>query len=246
MIELNDKKKSFKELLKGLYQYNYVLPIFIISTLLFLFSILFIFSFLLSSIFFTPIFNIYVASEFVLILITIFIFSLIPIIVFKILNKDNNRKIVRKDSSIKEIIENLSSMNLFENENEKKILKSNLKSLYIFKKIYDYKYCMIAMGSIIEFLLVRYCNKNNIEPEPYTSPDGSIIPAGKKHFCNYIQSAIKYDILGQKNSWYLIQNNLRQFRNYIHISKEIKEEEIDYDWYISTKGVFNRIIRNFK
>ena len=137
-------------------------------------------------------------------------------------------------------------MNLFENDNEKAIMEDNFKSLYLFEKIQDYKYCMVVMGSIIEFLLARYCNKNNIKPEPYTSPNGNIIPGNKKRFCNYIQAAIKNDIFGQRNAWYLVQNNLRNFRNYVHISKEIREEEIDRRWFDSTKGVFFRIIEKFE
>lgn len=205
-----------------------------------------IFLFLLLPAIYLPIINIYVANEFVTFLIITFGFSLVSIIVLIISNKQSNRAVFRKVSIIEAIIVNLTNMNLFENDIEKTILENNLKSLYIFQKIHDYKYCMVVMGSIIEFLLIRYCNKNSISPEPYTPSNGNVIPATKKQFCNYIQSAIKYNILGQKNSWYLIQNNLRNFRNYVHISKEIQEEEIDYDWYISTKGVFDRIIRNFK
>lgn len=168
--------------------------------------------------------------------------GLIPSIIY---NRRDKNAVFFTNSVIEEIIENISDMNLFQNENEKSILKKNFKSLYIFQKINDYKYSIIVMGSIIEFLLIRYCHKNKIEPEPYSTPNGNIIPANKNRLCNYIQSAIKHDIFKQKNSWYVIQNNLRNFRNYVHISKEIKEESIDYDWFIATKGVFDRIIRNF-
>ncbi len=238
---MNNKKSSFKELLKGLYQYEWTslsLRIFIIvyishSLMIFLFILL------------PNINNIHFNGLYVFFSST-FILYFIPILVKRVSNKNTDRAIYFTSSIIETIMENISNMDLFENENENTILENNLKSLYIFQKIHDYKYCMIIMGSIIEFLLVRYCNKNNIIPEPYTSSDGNVIPASKKRFCNYIQSAIKNDILGQKNSWYLIQNNLRNFRNYVHISKEIQEEEIDYDWFISTKSVYDRIIRNFK
>lgn len=238
---MNNKKLSFEELLKKLYQSGWTFTSLISSTIL-------NFTVILLNIFFILVFNIFTNSlaniifVFLLILI-VYSSTLIPIIK---LNKKDNRIVFLTNSIVEAIIENVSDMDLFKSEIEKIILENSLKSLYVFQKIHDYKYSMIAMGSIIEFLLIRYCNKNKIEPEPYPSPNGGIIPASKKRLCNYIQSAIKYDILGQKNSWYLIQNNLRNFRNYVHIFKEIKEEEIDHDWYIATKGVFDRIIRNFK
>lgn len=241
MIELDDKKLSFKDLLKRLYRYEQTSFFLWISILFFFFNNIMIVLFIL-----LPNINILGFGDFFFFLIIMFGLISIMIISLIIVNKSSNRAVFLTASIIEAIIENLSSMNMFESENEKTILEENLKSLYIFQKIHDYKYCLIVMGSIIEFLLIRYCKKNNIDPEPYISPNGNIIPATKKRFCNYIQSAIKYDILGQKNSWYLVQNNLRNFRNYIHISKEIQEEEIDHDWYTSTKGVFDRIIRNFK
>lgn len=169
-----------------------------------------------------------------------------PRILERTSTKSTNRKIYFITSIVEAIMENIFNINLLENEKEEKVLEENLKSLYIFEDILDYKYCMVAMGSIIEFLLIQYCNKYKIAPEPFTSPNVNVVPARKKLFCNYIQSAIKNYILGQKSSWYLIQNNLRNFRNYILLSKEIREEELDHDWYISTKGVYDRVIRNFK
>lgn len=238
---MNDEKLSFEELLKKLYQSSWTLPS-LISTIILHFTImLMIFLILLIfGIFNTGLVSLIISFPLVLV---VYLATLIPMIK---LNKRDNRLVFLTNSIIDAIIENVSDMNLFKNEKEKTILGNNLKSLYVFQKIHEYKYSMIAMGSILEFLLKRFCKKNKIDPEPYHLPNGGTIPGSKKKLCNYIQSAIKHDILGQKNSWYLIQNNLRNFRNYVHIPKEIKEEEIDHDWYIATKGVFDRIIRNFK
>ena len=148
--------------------------------------------------------------------------------------------------SIKNILKNLSKLNIFANKDEKEILKENLISLRIFEVIQNYKYTMIAMGSILEFLLIRYCKINNISPEAYTDPLGNVVLANNKTFANYVQSAILHNIFGQKNSWLIVQNNLRNFRNYVHIKKEIKEETIDENWYITIKPVFERIIENLK
>ncbi len=162
--------------------------------------------------------------------------------------KNNILKLLKQDfKRVDLVIENIEKHDIFNNDEEKEIFKINMNSLEFFEFIGDYKYCMVAMGSIIEFLLVRYCKLNNINPEPYTDPaTGSISPAKNKKFVNYIQSAIKNDILGQRNSWFIIQNNLRNFRNYIHIDKEATEESIDNKWYEIIKPAYEKIIQSFR
>jgi hypothetical protein len=138
------------------------------------------------------------------------------------------------------ITEIFTELNFFHNNNEKKVFKNNLKSLETFKLVKNYKYCMIAMGSIIEFLLVRYCKDHSIRPESFIRDDGTTQSGNK--YSNYIQAAIKNDLFGQKKSWYIVQNNLRSFRNYVHISKEIEEEEIDIRWYQAIEPIFTKLI----
>ena len=136
--------------------------------------------------------------------------------------------------------------NIFKDEKEKKIFKKNMNSLQFFEYVGDFKYCMVVMGSIVEFLLKKYCKSKKIKPEDYRDPIGNFIPAKKKNFANFTQSAIKNDVLDQKNSWFIVQNNLRNFRNYVHIEKETKEEEIDVRWYEIIKPVFEKIIQSFR
>ncbi len=136
--------------------------------------------------------------------------------------------------------------NMFNNDEEKEIFKKNMNSLQFFESIGDFKYCMVAMGSIIEFLLKKYCKLNGIKPEPYTDPFGKTVPAKKKDFVNYTQSAIVNDILGQRNSWFIVHNSLRNFRNYVHIEKEIKEEKIDVKWYEIIRPAYEKIIQSFR
>ncbi len=145
------------------------------------------------------------------------------------------------------IIADIDKQNIFNNDEEKEIFKRNMNSLQFFESIGDYKYCMVAMGSIIEFLIERYCKLYAISPEPYTNPStGDILPANSKKFANYVQSAIKNDILSQKNSWFIIQNNLRNFRNYVHIEKEVNEENIDVNLFEIIKPAFDKIINSFR
>ncbi len=98
---------------------------------------------------------------------------------------------------------------------------------------------MVLMGAILEFLLVRYCKNNNIPPEPYNNRKGET-------FANYIESAIKNDIFGEKKRWEIVQSHLRDFRNYIHILKEIQSTEIDEKWYETIKPVFEVLYNKFK
>lgn len=50
----------------------------------------------------------------------------------------------------------------------------------MFEKSKNYKYIMVSMGSILEFILIRYCEKKIIPPSDYELPNGSIIRANKK------------------------------------------------------------------
>lgn len=111
-------------------------------------------------------------------------------------------------------------------ESEKAGLRKNLISLRNFDKLLDYKYSIIVMGSIIEFLLTRYCAINGIEP---INDKGEVVKNKSARFVNYVEAAIKNDIFSEKDRWKLIQDYLRDFRNYIHINKEINSKEIDED-----------------
>ena len=98
---------------------------------------------------------------------------------------------------------------------------------------------MIAMGSILEFLLNRYCVMKNIKPESYNGKSGT-------NFSNYLQAAINNKIFGDKKYWELIQRDLRDFRNYVHIQKEVKNPIIDFNWFKIIKPAFNRLLREFQ
>ncbi len=147
------------------------------------------------------------------------------------------------------IIEEILSTSLksyLTNDREKKIFLANLTSLRDFEFFSNYKYSLIAMGAIIEFLLERYCKAKRIIPEDYHAPNNRVIPAIKKNFVNYVQSAIVNDIFGQKKRWEIVQNYLRDFRNYVHIKKEINSEKIDKSWYDTISPVFSTLYEHFK
>ena len=124
-------------------------------------------------------------------------------------------------------------------EKEKDIFSKNLGSLLKFEYDRNYKFCMILMGAILEFLLVKYCRNYNIPSEPFNNRKGD-------KFANYIESAIKNDIFGEKLRWVIVQSHLRGFRNYIHILKEIQSTEIDEKWYETIKPVFEVLYNKFK
>lgn len=147
---------------------------------------------------------------------------------------------IKKDSKM------LKERLLLNNKKEVEIFEENLLSLRVMEHYNDLKYCMVAMGSILEFLLRKYCIVNNLRCEDYHPPSGSKIDASRKYFVNYVQSAIKNDILFEKSRWKIVQNNLRDFRNYVHINKQVKGEIIDKAWYKTIKPVFERLFESFR
>ena len=46
--------------------------------------------------------------------------------------------------------------------------------------------------------------------------------------------------------WNLVQTHLRDFRNYVHILKEIKSTEIDQKWYETMKPTYDALFNQFK
>ncbi len=117
-------------------------------------------------------------------------------------------------------------------EKEKKIFTQNIDLLLKFEYERNYKFCSVMMGAILEFLLIRFCEKKNIH-------EGN-------NFVSYINKAIEKDIFQEKMRWKLVQTHLRDFRNYIHIQKEMESTEIDENWYNIMKLVFEILYYKFK
>ncbi len=117
-------------------------------------------------------------------------------------------------------------------DDEKEIFINNIGDLLKFEYEHRFKFCMVVMGSILEFLLDRYCEINHIPK--------------KSQFYANIDMAIKKDIFGEKKRWEIVQSHLRDFRNYIHINKEIKSTKIDESWYNIIKLVFEVLYKKFK
>lgn len=131
----------------------------------------------------------------------------------------------------------------FQNQKEEEIFIQNIQSLREFEILKNFKYSIIAMGSILEFFLTRYCNAKDITP---LNNKGSEIKKNKATFVNYVESAIQNDIFGEKDRWKIVQDYLRDFRNYIHIEKEISSREIDENWYKTMSPVFNALLEHFE
>ncbi len=144
----------------------------------------------------------------------------------------------KKNRELKEL-ETSELSSYLKNDKEKKIFKKNIESYLNFEHSHNYKYCMISIGSIIEFLLIRYCKIKNISPELYNKKKG-------KNFVNFLEAAIKNDIFGEKSRWQIVQSHIRDFRNYVHISKEVNSTEIDQKWYKTMKPIFEVLYNHFK
>ena len=132
-------------------------------------------------------------------------------------------------------IENLIDSNnlslYLKNEKEKGIFRQNLISLLQFAFSGNFKYCMIAMGSILEFLLKRYFKVKKI--------------ATGDRFVDNVKEAIDNNIFDDKERWKLVQDYLRNFRNYVHIEKEIKSTIIDDSWYEIMLPTFEALFKKF-
>jgi len=141
------------------------------------------------------------------------------------------------ENRLKEILNN-SLDSYLRNKKERNTLQNMCFSLLITEIFQSYNISLILMGSIIEFLLERYCKSKNIPPEPFNGSHGN-------RFANYIESAIKNNIFEEKRRWEIVQSHLRDFRNYIHISKAVKSEEIDKKWYETIKPIYEALINKF-
>ena len=122
--------------------------------------------------------------------------------------------------------------NYLKDDNEKEIFINNIRDLLKFEYEHRFKFCMVMMGSILEFLLNRYFEINNIPK--------------KRKFSANIYTAIQKDIFREKMRWKLVQSHLRDFRNCIHINKEMKSTLIDESWYNTIKPVFEVLYKKFK
>ncbi len=173
------------------------------------------------------------------------IFHLSTFIILKrISHKHTNKSMKVILEWIDVVSEKFAALNYFDNENEKIIFERNLRSLHLFEFTNEYKYYMIALASIFEFLLIKYCKMESLKLEDYNPPKGKPILATSKKLVNYLQTAIVNNFFNQKNTWFIVQNNLRNFRNYVHINREIIEEEIDEAWFKTIKPCYFRLIRN--
>lgn len=154
----------------------------------------------------------------------------------------NPISILSNPNENQEILKGLDEKNFFEKVEEKNIFEENLISLGYFEYIENYKFCIICMGAILEFLIIRYSKMNNLNP---VDKSGNIVNAKNAKFANYIQTLISNDVFNHKKSWIYVQNHIRDFRNYIHISKEMNEEKIDEVWYFNAKLIYTKILKEF-
>lgn len=158
---------------------------------------------------------------------------------FNFLPDDNYKEF--KEKSQNEIYHlDIGKLNtFFKDDNEKEIFKENLKDMLRFEYERKYKFAIIQMGSILEFLLIRYIEVHKIE----------LNLAGKKRnltFSDYLKHAIKTDLINERKRWEIVQFQLRNFRNHIHLIKEMNEQKVDKKWHETLKPVFEVLYEKFK
>ncbi len=156
-----------------------------------------------------------------------------------IVDKEISASKKKEIDDIKITLQSTNIKDYIKNDKEFKILYNSMNSSIEFDKINNYKYSIIAMGSVLEILIQKYCIKNGISPEPFNGRRGNA-------FANFLEAAIKNNIFGESKRWQIVQDCLRDFRNYVHIGKEIKSVEIDHNWHKTMKLIYNALIEQFK
>lgn len=156
-----------------------------------------------------------------------------------IVDKEISASKKKEIDDIKITLQSTNIKDYIKNDKEFKVLYNNMNSSIEFDKINNYKYSIIAMGSVLEILIQKYCIKNGISPEPFNGRRGNA-------FANFLEAAIKNNIFGESKRWQIVQDCFRAFRNYVDIGKEIKSVEIDHNWHKTMKLIYNALIELFK
>ena len=136
------------------------------------------------------------------------------------------------DEEIAEIEKGKFSLYI-KNEREQEVFINNLTALVNFVVNEDVKFIMIEMGSLIEFLLDKHLQLQEVIPK-------------RLSFHDMLSIAIRENIFGEQKSWEYIDSHLRDFRNYVHIQKEVANKDIDITWYESISPIFSKIYGKFE
>lgn len=166
------------------------------------------------------------------ILILLIVFNIVIPSIFILIRKKRVSYQINEINKISNILVHQTNKNiiLLSKEEEKKF-RLNLEYLFLFHHMQNIKYSLIAMGSLVEFLL-----RKRYEKKPEIS-EGCL----RKFKC-LLELVIEENPFGKKESWKIINDRLREYRNYIHINAELEGDLISQEDYDQLRHVSFEVI----
>lgn len=155
----------------------------------------------------------------------------------------------------------LKLKNLFtsiDDEFGKEVLLDEYNEIENLRKRERWKDSFIKMGMILEYLITDYIERHKLEKDKTGERRKvEISISGKKKKSLYLDQAsfgekilfiIQYDVFGRDNNndWVIVESLIRNYRNYIHLQKYIREKvRINKDIFDTFYPVFEKLILLF-
>jgi hypothetical protein len=118
------------------------------------------------------------------------------------------------------------------------------QTLSFFKQKKLWKYCVIVAGSIIESLLAYYVEQHTSCGIDLIKPNSK--RKEEKSFNELLTEAEDKNLFDIKRDWRFIKDHIKDFRNYIHLRKEIKEGySVDESIYLGIEPILHKVIETF-
>lgn len=119
---------------------------------------------------------------------------------------NNGRKFLEYHQSLQNLFQNISN-----SYGKRLILEEYLDILELWKRE-KWKDIAIKIGSILEYCIDDYFDWKSIK-----------LPKGTKNdFYNKISHIMQKQIVGDPNDWLFVRNNIREYRNFVHIQNLVK------------------------
>ena len=150
-----------------------------------------------------------------------------------------NRRILKKKGE--EFLNyQLNLINLFTNikdDFEKALLLNEYNDIKLFYGLEKWKEVAIKMGSILDYLITKKFLES--EENPFNN---------KTSFYEKLTYIVENSVFGRENNqnWLFVNNNIRKYRNYIHLTEFIKSKIIfDKSLIDKLSDVFEKLVRLF-
>ncbi len=124
------------------------------------------------------------------------------------------------------------------------LILREFRTLMHFKQANQWKYCVITAGSIIECLLIYFVELHSGCGIDLVNPNSR--KGEEKSFNELLIEAENKNLFDVKRDWRFIRDHIRDFRNYVHLRKEVKEGySVDESIYVGIESVLMKMINVF-